>query len=87
MQPEILIRSLLIRMVLSFVIVKRDARVAGEPQVGVLAGLHPGGERVALLLQFPVAARVEGDPGGGSLAEPVLAPVTSQQAHAMAGGR
>jgi hypothetical protein len=27
---------------------------------------------MALLLQFPVAAGVEGDPGGGSLAEPVL---------------
>jgi hypothetical protein len=57
---------------LGFVVVEGDAQVAGEPQVVVLAGLHPGRERVPFLLQFPPAGGVEGDARGGGLAEPVL---------------
>ncbi len=73
MQPETLMRSLAMRMDCSAGLLReRDAQVAGEPEVVVLAGLHPGGEGVAFLLQLAAAAGVERDPGGRGLAVPVL---------------
>ena len=57
---------------LSRVIAERDAQVAGEPEVVGLAVLHPRGEGVPLLLELALAGGVEGGPGGGGLAVPVL---------------
>ena len=55
---------------LGFVIVERNPQVMDEPQVISVAGEHPGGQCVAFLLELAAAGGVQGDPGGGRVAEP-----------------
>jgi len=56
MQPETLMRSLLILYVLlGSVIVKRDLQVTGEPEVVTGAVAHPGRQGVPFLLQLAAA--------------------------------
>ena len=72
MDPETLMRSLLILITFSWVVVERDPQVMGEPEVIVGAVSHPRGQGVPFLLQGAAPGGVQGDPGAGGVPEVFL---------------
>jgi hypothetical protein len=70
MQPETLMRSLLILMICWASLLSKESAGHGEAQVVVPAVAHPDRQGVAFALELAAAGGVEGEPGGGRVAEP-----------------
>src|SRR5579863_3407875 len=71
MQPETLMRSLLILMTCSASLLSgRNPQVMGEPEIVIGAVAHPGCQGMPLSLQLAAAGGVQDDPGVRGVAEP-----------------